>query len=519
MTTPRQHKLIWTSSYDRGLQYLLYMWPDIKKSFPDATMDICYGWDLFLKVASNNPERMNWKSSIDTLIEQEGITHHGRIGQEELKKLRQQCGIWSYPTDFTEINCISALQAQQDGVVPVVMNLKHELEGKEVYTALDETVGSGIKVEGDIKNKEDQEKYLQELLSLMGDKNRWKRESLKAEKFAKDYYWNNIADKWIGVFEEKTKLPKVSIITPTIRTGFWNIMAQNISNQTYKNLEWIIVDDYKEDRSETAKKYEKKYNIEVHYIRGSKSSGSSQYPRKCGLVRANNLGWQNAKGELLVWLQDFVLMPKNGIERLVWLHQRHPKALLSPVDVYYHAKKANKENVEDWWDGETDVLTEKGWTNPRVQNLGIRTTDNPFDYEANYGAIPRELLVKLNGWWEFFDDGLGFDNTECAYRALKMGYKIILDDTNVCKCINIWPEVKGTAENILNRERKLNPPRYMWFVTKMEAGELPLVRDEELDKNIKLDFNVPDEVKEEDCSKWIDEHKVEIVEGWIKNEK
>jgi hypothetical protein len=43
--TPRQHKLWWQSSYDRGLDILLFMWPDIKLNYPDAELWVTYGFD------------------------------------------------------------------------------------------------------------------------------------------------------------------------------------------------------------------------------------------------------------------------------------------------------------------------------------------------------------------------------------------------------------------------------------------------------------------------------------------
>jgi len=499
MKTIRQHKLWWQSSYDRGLDMLLFIWPDIKKAYPKATLDVAYGFELFDIAYANNPERQQWKESIKTLLNQDGITHLGRIGQKELKEKRKECGILAYPTYFTEIFMIGAVEAQSDGLVPVVMNL----------AALKETVGSGIKVDGDIKDLKIQKEYLEKLLNLMGDTKLWEEESKKAVKFAEDYTWDKISDKWIEVFKEKNKEVKVSICTPTIRTGWWNIMAENISRQSYKNLEWIIVDDYKEDRTEIARKYATKYNLKITYLRG----GSGSSARKCNLVHSNNLGWKEAKGELLVWLQDFILMPENGIEKLVNLHRLNPDAILAPCDVYYHAKKANKKNLEDWWDGDLDIMTEKGWTNPRVQNLGIRSSDNPYHYEANYGAIPKKILNELNGWYELLDDGLGFDNYDIAFRALESGYKIIVDDTNICKCINIWTEVTGTAENVLNRERMANPPRAMWLVKQIKMGNVPIIRDEKIDNSISLQYDIP-EMDEKLISKWIDKHTDEIVEKW-----
>ena len=499
----KHHKLFWGSSYDRGLDMLLYMWPDIKQAYPDAELHICYGWDLFLKVASGNPERMKWKVSMDTLIAQPGITHHGRVGKEELARVRKLCGIWAYPTYFKEINCITALDCQSDGVVPVTMAL----------AALEETVGEGILIKGDIKDPKIQGEFLKELLSLMGDKKRWKNLSIKGKKFARNYVWPKIADKWIEYFNEPISTPKVSVITLTIREGWWRIMAENLANQTYKNFEWIIIDDHEEDRTEIAREYAQKYNLDVIYIRGDKAK--EKYKRRCGLVRANNIGWQNASGELTVWLQDFILLPDNGIEQLVDLYRHNPDALIAPVDIYYDTIKPNKKNPIDWWI-KKDVLTEETWRNIRVQNQGIRESDNAGDFEMNYGAIPMKIIKELNGWWEFFDDGLGFDNTEIAYRALKLGYRIIVDDSNIAKCINLWPFIGGTAQNITGRERILNTPRYKWLLYKMEKGEVPVIRDAKLDKNTHLPFKVPKSVKDEDCAYWINKNSTKIISDWLK---
>lgn len=186
LNIPRIHKLGYFSSYDRGLIHLLKMWPDIKKEVPDATLDICYGWVLFEKGYANNPERMSWMERMKELMKQDGITEHGRVGQDKLQEIRRECGIWAYPTDFCETNCITALQSQNDGLVPVVMNL----------AGLKETVGSGIRLEGDIYVKEDKEKYKEELIAMMKDEERWKVESEKAQEFAKSFYWENLAKKW-----------------------------------------------------------------------------------------------------------------------------------------------------------------------------------------------------------------------------------------------------------------------------------------------------------------------------------
>lgn len=187
----KNHKLFYGSSYDRGLDILLKLYPRILEKFPDTTLDIAYGWDLFDKGYANNPERMSWKDRINELMKQKGITHHGRVGKERLDHIRKTCGIWVYPTYFSEINCITALECQRDGLVPVTMD----------DFALKETVGSGFKIGGDIYDQETQEAFLQSLLKVMGDDVLFQQESKKAVEFAKGYEWDKIATEWSKNFD------------------------------------------------------------------------------------------------------------------------------------------------------------------------------------------------------------------------------------------------------------------------------------------------------------------------------
>lgn len=476
------------------------MWPDILAKYPDAELHIAYGWNLFDTANHNNPERMKWKQSVEMMMNQKGIFHYGRVGQDKLAEIRKQCGIWAYPTYFTEINCITGLEAQRDGLVPCVANL----------AALEETVYSGVKVEGDIRNPQVQQQYLDELLSLMGDTKRFEKESKKAKSGARKYSWPVIASKWVEVFQEERPQPLVSVITPTIRGGFFNLMADNLSKQTYKNFEWIIVDDYKEDRSEIAQKYAQKYNLNIKYIRGDKARG--QYSGTFGLVRANNKAWKKAEGELLVWLQDFVLIPERGIEDLVTLYNHNPNSLLAPTDTYYHCINPDLTNTEDWFNGKVDVLTGPSWANIRTKNLGIRKTDNAFDFELNYAGIPRTLLETLNGFWEFYDNGLGYDNTDLAYRTLQLGFDIIIDDTNVATCLDLIPHIGGTKENVTEKERSFGLVYFTWMIEQMKKGNLPIIRDSDLDKTITHKVEVPEGVT--DVARWIDENALHIATEW-----
>lgn len=183
------------SSYDRGLEWLLIMWPEIKKQVPDVTLTICYGWQLFDTIHANNPERQAWKKKMQNLMDQEGITHHGRVGHEALQKALTQAAIWAYPTDFTEISCISAMKAQTFGAIPVVSD----------YAALKETVQYGIKVPLDepykCRTKEWQATYIEALVNQLNSDilDRDKMMDWAKKKFA----WSSVAKEWNDEFKKE----------------------------------------------------------------------------------------------------------------------------------------------------------------------------------------------------------------------------------------------------------------------------------------------------------------------------
>lgn len=306
---------------------------------------------------------------------------------------------------------------------------------------------------------------------------------------------------------------ELTVFTPTIRTGWWNIMAHNLANQTYQRFTWLIVDDHKENRKAIADKYALRYGLTIRYMRGKLARSKYNY----ALIQADNLAIYNATGDVIVWLQDFILMPEDGLERIVNLHRRHPKALIAPVDAYYKMKvKPNRNNKEDWFDGNKDVVGEFIRQNIRIKLGEVRQSRNPYDFEMNYGAIPTKIARQLNGLWEFQDDGLGFNNTDIAMRALKGGFGLIIDERNKATCLDLWEHLTGDDENAKDREWNLNDARYLFLYYLTKMGVLPLVRDANIDRKIKLDNKMPKGLDQEGAAKWISKNAVNISKKWMK---
>ncbi len=185
-------KMIYMSSPDRGLVYLLNNWPLIKKAVPEAELEILYGFQIYDAIHGNNPARSRWKQQVLDMMKQDGITYSGRIGHNELNKKLAEAGIWSYPTDFTEISCISAMKAQAMGAVPVVTN----------FAALKETVKNGVRVDINIQSHNGQQEYIKALIDMLNNTEKQEEIRPMMMKFARDNFtWSKVAESWNELIE------------------------------------------------------------------------------------------------------------------------------------------------------------------------------------------------------------------------------------------------------------------------------------------------------------------------------
>ncbi|MEM9770492.1 MAG: glycosyltransferase family 4 protein [Cyanobacteria bacterium P01_D01_bin.73] len=198
---PRQrYRLVYGSDYDRGLTLLLSAWPQIKSRFPQAELDVFYGWNIFdskTEKAQNPGEkqsRLDYRSQVNQLMEQPGVHHHGRVSHQEVARLFCQADIWAYPCTFPESSCITAMKAQITGAVPVVIPTG----------ALKDTVMFGYKTATSTEqwtSVQEQQACVQEWLSLlvkaMGDEQALADIRGRMQGHCREYFsWKGIAAEW-----------------------------------------------------------------------------------------------------------------------------------------------------------------------------------------------------------------------------------------------------------------------------------------------------------------------------------
>lgn len=186
-------KIIYTSSPDRGLKPALISFKKAREYVPDLEFHTFYGWDNIDVLIKKNPKSyfVNLKKEIMELADQPGVHMHGRITQNQLYEEWLSSGIWIYETNFAETSCISCMEAQAMGAIPLF---------SPIY-AQGENVQWGIPIEGDCNDALTHSMFAAELVRLSDPKI---QELLRPEmmKWARARYnWERMVDHWLSIAE------------------------------------------------------------------------------------------------------------------------------------------------------------------------------------------------------------------------------------------------------------------------------------------------------------------------------
>lgn len=182
--------IIYTSSYDRGLAFMLrWGWKIIKKLVPDAYMKIYYGWNAFDALRPDNEDTRLYKKTIQDLMKQDGIFECGRISHSELMLEKQKAVIHWYTGDFQEIDCVSVRESASVGCIPVVSDFAEVFREKPYC----------VKVPGNPRTKECQETAGKMVAELLLNRNK-RNLVLEKLKTAEIETWESTAEKWESLF-------------------------------------------------------------------------------------------------------------------------------------------------------------------------------------------------------------------------------------------------------------------------------------------------------------------------------
>lgn len=152
-------RLIWASSYVRGLDALLTIYERALEWIPDLKLDVCYGWESIDVAIPSNPSLGRFKENLNRRMEYlPGVTHLGRLGRDvNVWERYTRAGLWCYPTEWPETACQAAMIAQCFGAIPISTST----------WALQENVRHGVLLHGyPYTNRLVRATFVQELLRL-----------------------------------------------------------------------------------------------------------------------------------------------------------------------------------------------------------------------------------------------------------------------------------------------------------------------------------------------------------------
>lgn len=118
------HRILWSSSYDRGLEYLLMIYEKAREFVPDLELAVCYGWNSIDKVIAagddNSGVLARWKEKMCAEMVRLGVQDLGRLPSSMAVWTEYaKSGIWCYPTQWPEVSCQTIMEAQAFGAIPI----------------------------------------------------------------------------------------------------------------------------------------------------------------------------------------------------------------------------------------------------------------------------------------------------------------------------------------------------------------------------------------------------------------
>ena len=205
---------------------------------------------------------------------------------------------------------------------------------------------------------------------------------------------------------------KVSIVIPSYNQGqFIEETILSVLNQTYKNIEYIIVDGGSTDQTLNVID---KYRDQIDVVISEKDKGQSD---------AINKGFKLATGELVGWINSDDILYADCMEKIVELYQQHPDG-----SIYYAA-------TLDYIDHEGKLLYK---STRKIPNRNYLLNKN---YSVTQqGSFYSRYLVQQIG---YLDESIYYCmDLDLWLRLLNENNKIYSYKTHALAAFRMWEDTK-----------------------------------------------------------------------------
>lgn len=266
--------------------------------------------------------------------------------------------------------------------------------------------------------------------------------------------------------------PLISVIIPTYNEeARIPVAIQSIVDQTYKNIEIIVVDDQSTDSTEKVIKEFIKKDQRIRYLKVPKNDKSRIDWRGVNVNAgcfARNFGMEHAKGEWIAFQDADDASLRNRIETQLDLATRYKAVCITTACVRFEEKWIGKElDAEKYLEAHKDIVIPP----ETIVEIGMRAKGVLMSKWFPHSYIPftvkkwfpfaRKLFFKT---WDFYP---GAGNSPFFKREVfeKVRYRKLID--------RVWPAQSGrgtdrdflfqVAETFKN-SYSFQLPLYLWRV-------------------------------------------------------
>ncbi len=200
-------RVVWCSSADRGLHWLLQIWPQIKAAVPYATLKIFYhfGFGQIEQVEPNDKtikphivemgQRIRYMKHAIEKLKPLGVEHIGGVNRITINKEFNEASVLGYTCDtvcFSEGFSVTTLEAHASFTVPLITD-------KDCFGTVYKNSGA-LMVKGSIKDN--LQEYTDLMIKSLTDQQFANRVIDKCRVFAMQNTWVQIAEKMENVIKQ-----------------------------------------------------------------------------------------------------------------------------------------------------------------------------------------------------------------------------------------------------------------------------------------------------------------------------
>lgn len=137
------YRIMYASSPDRGLANVIRSFATAREFEPRLELHAFYGFNNLRKLTQHKKLQAKADECEMLMRKVPNVFFHGRVTQDQLYREWLKTGLWVYRTDFRETSCITSMEAQALGAIPIVSPV----------AALDENVHFGEAIRGDAEDE------------------------------------------------------------------------------------------------------------------------------------------------------------------------------------------------------------------------------------------------------------------------------------------------------------------------------------------------------------------------------